>query len=61
MFADLDGTSANVSTFGDTLTEKQFSQEFNIISPDNQRFTWLVGAFGLWNKYNFLAPSGTRS
>jgi iron complex outermembrane receptor protein len=54
--ADLDGTSANISTFGDTLTEKQFSQEFNIISPDNQRFTWLVGAFGLWNKYNFLAP-----
>ncbi len=54
--ADLDGTSANVSTFGDTLTEKQFSQEFNLISPDNQRFTWLIGAFGLWNKYNFLAP-----
>lgn len=54
--ADLDGTSANVSTFGDTLTEKQYSQEFNLISPDNQRFTWLLGAFALWNKYNFLAP-----
>jgi iron complex outermembrane receptor protein len=54
--ADLDGTSANISTFGDTLTERQFSQEFNLISPDNQRLTWLVGAFGLWNKYNFLAP-----
>src|SRR3569623_1134897 len=54
--ADLDGTSANISTFGDTLTERQFSQEFNIISPDNQNFTWLLGAFGLWNKYNFLAP-----
>jgi iron complex outermembrane receptor protein len=54
--ADLDGTSANISTFGDTLTEKQFSQEFNLISPDNGRFTWLLGAFGLWNKYNFLAP-----
>jgi iron complex outermembrane receptor protein len=54
--ADLDGTSANVSTFGDTLTERQISQEFNLISPDNQRFTWLLGAFGLWNKYNFLAP-----
>jgi iron complex outermembrane receptor protein len=54
--ADLDGTSANISTFGDELTEKQYSQEFNIISPDNQRLTWLLGAFGLWNKYNFLAP-----
>jgi iron complex outermembrane receptor protein len=54
--ADLDGTSANISTFGDTLTERQISQEFNLISPDNGRFTWLMGAFGLWNKYNFLPP-----
>ena len=53
---DLDGTSANVSTFGDTVYEKQISQELNVISPDDQRLTWLVGAFGLWNKYTFAAP-----
>lgn len=54
--ADLDGTSANISTFGDTFIEHQFSQEFNLISPDNQRFTWLLGAFGLWDKDIFPAP-----
>ena len=54
--ADLDGTSANISTFGDTFIEHQFSQEFNIISPDDQRFTWLLGAFGLWDKDIFPKP-----
>lgn len=49
------GTIAN-SAFFDTVTETQFSQEFNIISPDNQRFTWLVGAFGVWNSYFFPRP-----
>ena len=64
--ADLDGTASNVVdpttgtvknwSFYDTVNEKQFSQEFNIISPDNQRFTWLVGAFGMWNTYFFPRP-----
>ncbi len=59
--ADLDGTASDTagatnSTFYDSVTETQFSQEFNIISPDNQRFTWLAGAFGLWNSYFFLSP-----
>lgn len=54
--ADLDGTAANTSTFYDTVTETQFTQEFNIISPDNRRFTWLVGAFGMWNTYFFPSP-----
>ena len=53
---DLDGTSVNSLTFGDTFVERQFSQEFNIVSPDNQRLTWLVGAFGLWDKDIFPAP-----
>lgn len=43
-------------TFYDTVNETQFSQEFNIISPDNQRFTWLVGGFGMWNTYFFPKP-----
>ena len=64
---DLDGTSSNFvnpitnlpvanTYFYDTVTETQVSQEFNIISPDNQRFTWLLGAFGLWNSYFFPKP-----
>jgi iron complex outermembrane recepter protein len=64
--ADLDGV-AQISpenpqvtdpyeTFYDNVSEFQFSQEFNLISPDNQRFTWLLGAFGLWNTYTFLQP-----
>lgn len=65
--ADLDGTSSDFvnpitsaamanSSFFDTVDEKQVSQEFNIISPDDQRFTWLLGLSGLWNTYTFPAP-----
>jgi len=54
--ADLDATSANVSTFFDSVDERQITQEFNLISPDNQRFTWLLGAFGVWNDYTFKSP-----
>ena len=54
--ADLDGTAAATTTFFDSVTETQFSQEFNVISPDNQRITWLVGGFGLWNSYFFAQP-----
>lgn len=64
--ADLDGTASNIVdpttgtiknwSFYDKVNERQFSQEFNIISPDNQRFTWLIGAFGMWNTYTFPAP-----
>jgi iron complex outermembrane receptor protein len=64
---DLDGTSSDFlnpltglpmanTYFYDNVRERQITQEFNIISPDNQRFTWLLGAFGLWNKYDFPAP-----
>jgi iron complex outermembrane receptor protein len=54
--ADLDGTATANSTFFDSVDERQISQEFNLISPDTQRFTWLVGAFAMWNKYWFLEP-----
>ena len=64
---DLDGTSSDFTnpltglpmpnqSFYDIVNERQLAQEFNIISPDKQRFTWLLGAFGLWNKYTFPAP-----
>ncbi|HEX4695682.1 TonB-dependent receptor [Sphingomonas sp.] len=56
--ADLDGTASTTTnqSFYDKVNERQFSQEFNIISPDNQRFTWLIGGFGMWNTYVFPKP-----
>ena len=54
--ADLDGTAAASSTFFDSVDERQITQELNLISPDYNRFTWLVGAFALWNKYYFKEP-----
>ncbi len=58
--ADLDGTSSPAgttnSTFFDSVDERQLTQEFNLISPDNRRFTWLLGVFGVWNKYFFKEP-----
>ena len=39
--------------------ETQTSQEFNIISPDNQPITWLLGAFSIRNVYDFPSPDGT--
>lgn len=54
--ADLDGTATGSSTFYDSVDEQQITTELNLISPDNQRFTWLLGAFGLWNEYFFRTP-----
>jgi iron complex outermembrane receptor protein len=54
--ADYDGTATGNQTFNDNVTETQFSQEFNIISPDDRKVTWLLGAFGLWNTYFFPEP-----
>ncbi|WGM30560.1 TonB-dependent receptor [Brevundimonas sp. NIBR11] len=42
---DLDGTSVGNNTFYDQLDEEVFSQEFNLISPDQQRLTWLLGLY----------------
>ncbi len=33
-----------------------YSEEINLISPDNQRLTWIVGAFGQADRYNFKPP-----
>lgn len=59
--ADLDGTAETAPasadrTFFDSVDERQYSQELTLLSPDNKRFTYLVGLFGLWNKYYFLEP-----
>lgn len=54
---DLDGTSALNNTFYDRVEEDVWSQEFNIVSPDNQRLTWLVGAF--WQQDQVTFPVTT--
>ena len=68
--ADLDGTAAVATapgvtpvvlptadrTFFDSVNERQFSQELTLISPDKDRLSYLVGAFAVWNHYNFLPP-----
>ncbi|MEZ0241759.1 MAG: TonB-dependent receptor [Sphingomonas sp.] len=54
--ADLDGTSANTSTFFDDVSEQQLTSELALISPDNARITWLLGVSGVWNDYTFKKP-----
>ncbi len=54
--ADLDGTSLGGSTFRDLVDEEIYSQEFNIISPNTGRFTWIVGAYYQHDEYEF--PDG---
>ncbi|TXS91895.1 TonB-dependent receptor plug domain-containing protein [Parahaliea maris] len=48
--ADVDASSAPIQANGDIselyhANEKQWSQEFNIISPTEGRFDWIVGAY----------------
>lgn len=59
--SDLDGTAALTPatadrTFFDNVNERQFSQEVSLISPDTARLSYLLGAFGVWNNYDFLPP-----
>jgi iron complex outermembrane receptor protein len=54
--ADLDGTSAVNYTFGDYVPTRLWSQEIDIISPDNGFMTWTVGAYADYLKYWFTPP-----
>jgi len=54
--ADLDGNATGNSFFFDSVDEELYSQEFNLVSPNDRRFTWLLGAYAQWNKYHFLRP-----
>jgi iron complex outermembrane receptor protein len=54
---DLDGSSLLNNTFYDRVEEEVWSQEFNIVSPDNQRLTWLLGAF--WQYDDVVFPVTT--
>ncbi len=52
--ADLDGTSAGNSTFRDDVDERIYSQEINLISPDEGKFNWIVGAYWQQDTYTFI-------
>ncbi len=54
---DLDGTSALNNTFADQLDEEVWSQEFNLISPDQQRLTWLLGLYYQYDMARFPAKA----
>ena len=54
---DLDGTSALNNTFVDQLDEEVWSQEFNLISPDQQRLTWLLGLYYQYDMARFPAKA----
>lgn len=65
--SDFDGTASGIpargpwpalpnKTFSNIAENKQSSQEFNVISPDNQALTWLLGAFYVRNDIDFPAP-----
>ncbi|NWG52859.1 MAG: TonB-dependent receptor [Hydrogenophilaceae bacterium] len=51
--ADLDGTSVGNRTFRDSVDEVIWSQEFNLISPDAQPFSWVLGGMWQYDKYTF--------
>ena len=55
---DADGTSVARDTFQDHANEHIWSQEVNIVSPDTGRFTWLVGGFYQFDKYDFPVGNG---
>ena len=43
--ADLDGTASLPFTSNIKVDQRLWSQEFNLISPDEGRFSWIVGAY----------------
>ena len=53
--ADLDGTSVGTNTFRDSVDDTIYSQEFNLISPDAGRMTWILGAYYQYDTLDFPA------
>ncbi|CAN5274239.1 TonB-dependent receptor [soil metagenome] len=51
---DLDGTATTNWSFGDSVNETIYSQEFNAISPTTGPLTWILGAYYQSDEYNFL-------
>ena len=57
---DLDGTdiAALASTSNQFVREREYVQEFNIISPDTGAFTYVLGAYGQRNKVDVNISQG---
>ncbi len=53
---DLDGTAILNYTFRDSVYETMPTQEFDLLSPQDGRLSWIIGTFWQWNKYTF--PTG---
>jgi iron complex outermembrane receptor protein len=51
--ADLDGTSVGNWGFRDSVDELAYSQEFNLVSPDEGRLSWILGAYAQRDTYTF--------
>lgn len=51
--ADLDGTSVLPNRFRDVVDEDIYSQELNLISPDDGPITWILGAYYQHDEYDF--------
>jgi iron complex outermembrane receptor protein len=51
--ADLDGTSTGNNTFRDSVDEEIYSQEVNLISPDEGPVRWVLGAYYQHDEYDF--------
>jgi iron complex outermembrane recepter protein len=43
-------------TFFDSVGETIYSEELNLVSPDNQPITWVVGLYGQENDYDWNKP-----
>ncbi|HEY1837342.1 MAG TPA: TonB-dependent receptor [Rhizomicrobium sp.] len=48
--------TTNDWTFFDSVDETVYSQEFDLVSPDNQPITWVAGVYGQENYYGWLPP-----
>ncbi|HEX4292658.1 MAG TPA: TonB-dependent receptor [Rhizomicrobium sp.] len=48
--------TTNDWTFLDKVDENVYSEEINLISPDNQPITWVVGLYGQENDYVWKPP-----
>ena len=43
-------------TFYDAVPETLYSEEINLVSPDNQPITWVLGLYAQENDYDWLKP-----
>lgn len=50
---DLDGTSVGINIFRDSVDEVIWSQEVNVISSDDARIRWILGAFFQTDEHQF--------